>query len=134
MIFKPTEQERAHKYLDNLFTKNRWIKIEHITESKTISQNNYAWLIFTHIAFSTGNNKDDIYQYYLDKFKTYKTIDINGTETNVIITMSKFTKEQMSRFIDNIVIDARQEGFDIPDSEDLKCREMYDYYKKLGMI
>lgn len=104
--------------------------------SKTISQNAYIWLVFTHIAFETGNNKDDIYGYYLDKFPTFKDIDLYGDSRAIKISMSNpdFNKEKMSAFIDKVVIDARQEGFDVPDPDDLKCKQMYDYYRNLGLI
>jgi len=134
MIFKPTDKDRAILFLTKLFEKKRHVKIEHITESKTLSQNSYIWLVFTHIGFETGNSKDDIYQYYLSKFPYHKEIDINGTIEIVLITLSKFNKDQMSSFIDNIVIDARQEGFDVPDPEDLRAVEMFNYYKQKGLI
>jgi hypothetical protein len=134
MIFKPSEKERALLFLDKMFEKKRHVKIEHITESKTLSQNAYLWLIFTHIAFETGNDKDDIYQYYLNKFPYFKEININGEINQVKITLSKFDLMQYKSFIDNITIDARSEGFDIPDPEDLKAVNMYNYYKQNGLI
>lgn len=134
MIFKPSEKERALIFLDKLFEKKRSIKIEHITESKTLSQNAYLWLIFTHMAFETGNTKDDIYQYYLEKFPYFKEIDLNGEINQVRISLSKFNLDQCSKFIENVTVDARQEGFDIPDPEDKKTVEMYNYYKQRGLI
>jgi len=134
MIFKPSEKERALLFLDNLFKKNRHVKIEHISESKTLSQNAYLWLVFTHIGFETGNTKDDIYHYYLDKFPYFKEIDINGEINQVKISLSQFTLDQCKTFIDSVTIDARQEGFDVPDPEDKKTLEMYNYYKQKGLM
>lgn len=134
MIFKPSEKERALIFLNKLFEKKRSIKIEHITESKTLSQNAYLWLVFTHMAFETGNTKDDIYQYYLEKFPYFKEIDLNGEINQVRISLSKFNLDQCSKFIENVTVDARQEGFDIPDPEDKKTVEMYNYYKQKGLI
>lgn len=134
MIFKPSDQERAIIYLKRLFEKKRHVKIEHITESKTISQNAYLWLVFTHIAFETGNDKNDIYYYYLDKYAPSKEIDLNGEINLVKISLSKMNKEQCSVFIEFIVTDARVEGFDIPDPGDKKTLEMYQYYKERGLL
>jgi hypothetical protein len=134
MVFKPSDKERAITYLNNLLERKRWVKIEHITESKTLSQNAYLWLVFTHIAFETGNSKEDIYQYYLSKFPVKKEIDLNGVINLIPVTLSGFTKEQATNFIENVTSDARIEGFDIPNPEDKKAVEMYQYYKTKGLI
>jgi hypothetical protein len=52
----------------------------------------------------------------------------------VRITLSAFTKEQNTVFIDEVVTDARIEGFDVPDPEDLKALEMMNYYRSIGII
>lgn len=134
MIFKPSEKERALLFLDKMINRKKPFKIDPITESKTLSQNAYLWLIFTHIAFETGNTKDDIYDYYLKKFPYFKNIEINGEIHQIQITLSQFDLMQTKSFIDNIAIDARQEGFDIPDPEDQKAVNMYNYYKQIGLI
>lgn len=134
MIFKSHEKERALIFLGKTFEKKRSVKIEHVTVSKTLSQNAYCWLVFTHIAAETGNTKDDIYKYYLDRFPYFKEIEIHGEISQVQISLSKFTKEQAIDFINNFTVDARQEGFDVPDPEDKKAIDMYNYYKERGMI
>lgn len=134
MIFKPSHQPEAVEYLCGLFEKQKTVKIDPVTESKTLSQVRYCWLCFTHIAYETGNTKEDIYAYFLNKFPTIKEISINGNLTSVMISLSQFTENQCSYFIDRFVIDARQEGFDLPDPEDRKAVQMYNYYKNLGTI
>ena len=110
------------------------LSFKKVKEAKTISQNRYIWLVFTFIADETGNTKDDIYKYYLDKFPSFKTIYVNKNEHYVNLSLSQMNKEQLSNFIDNVVIDSRQEGFDIPDPEDLKALQMYNYYNEKGMV
>jgi hypothetical protein len=134
MIFLPSERDRAILYLDKLFERRKHVKIDPITESKTLSQNSYLWLVFTHVAFETGSNKDDMYLYWLNKFPKYKEITFQGEVCLVSISLSSFTKEQTSVFIDEVVTDARQEGFQVPDPEDKKALEMFQYYKNLGLI
>jgi len=134
MIFKPSEIKRALIYLYKCFEKKRSVKIDIITVSKTLSQNSYLWLIFTHVAFETGNDKKDIYKLYLDKYPYFKEIEINGVTHNIQITLSGFNLMQCKDFIDKVTIDLRQEGFDVPDPEDLKTLDMYNYYKQNGLI
>ena len=110
------------------------MKIEPIPERKTLNQNNYIWLVFTIIAFDTGNQAKDIYEYYLERFPTYKEIQLFGNSESVRLTLSQFTKEQASVFIDRIVTDARQEGFVIPDLGEKEAIEAYNFYKQKGLI
>ena len=134
MIFKYNEIDRATTYLKKLFERKRSVKIELVTQSKTISQLGYCWLCFTHIGFETGNNKDDIYQFCLQKFPVHKSIEINGEITLIPVTLSGMDKEITSTFIDQFVTFFSQEGFDVPDPEDKKCLEMFQYYKERGML
>ena len=57
-----------------------------------------------------------------------------GEIVQVSVTLSEWNKEQTKQFIDEVCIDARQEGFDIPDPEDLKTLVMYNEYKSKGQI
>ena len=134
MIFKPSEKDRAIKHLDALFLKSKYVKIEHVPEAKTVSQNSYIWLVFTHLGFETGSNKVDMHDYYLDKFPRFKEIEHLGQSHQVRITIRGFSKEQMSSFIDEVVTDARMEGMDIPDPEDKKALDMLNYYRQKGLI
>lgn len=134
MIYRPTQIEQALIFLNKQFEKQKWVKIEAITEKKTLNQNNYIWLVFTVIAQDTGNMPKDIYQYYLEKFPTFKEIYINGENHSIVISLSGFSKEQTSVFIDRVVIDARQEGFIIPSPDDLEAINQYNYYKGKGIL
>lgn len=134
MIFKPTDRDRAIIFLDKQFERKKFVKIEPVTESKTLSQVGYIWLCFTHIAFETGASKNDIYFYYLEKFPKFKEVIFNGETTLVRVSLSAFTKEQCSVFIDEFTTDARMEGFDVPDPEDQKTIEMMNFYKQRGLI
>jgi hypothetical protein len=78
MTFYPKEKDRAITYLNKLFERGKTVKIEPITQTATLSQNSYIWLVFTHVGQETGNTKEDIYQFCLKKFTIFKTIDING--------------------------------------------------------
>jgi hypothetical protein len=133
MIFKPTELTRLNTFVSKAFERGKSVSVEPISGCKTISQNRYIWLVFTHVAQETGNTKDDIYQFCLQKFPTFKTIEV--TETALIqLTLSGMSKEQTIFFIDQVVTYFWQEGFDIPSPDDLKCREIYEYYRERGMI
>ena len=134
MTFTPTKYNECKKYVLELMAKNKVIEVKPTREKKTLSQNNYIWLVFTHIGYETGNTKDDMYKYFLDKFPFFKTIYVGGTEANIQLTLSAFSKEQTSFFIESLTADARIEGFDVPDPEDKKAADMYNYYRELGYL
>jgi hypothetical protein len=134
MIFHPKEIDRVITYVTKLFERGRSVNIEFITRTKSLSQVAYCWLCFTIIGQDTGNTKDDIYQLCLKKFPVFKTIELNGVLTMIPLTMSGFDKEQMSHFIDEFTTYFRSEGFDIPDPEDKKAVEMFQFYKERGLI
>ena len=135
MIFKPSQKDKAYQFIDKHFNNNKKVEIKAFIMPKTLSQNGYIWLVFTHIAYECGSDKNQIYYYYLNKFPTFEEIKTPSGETDLVMTsLSRFNKEQTSVFIDCVVTDARQEGFDIPDSEDFKCKQMYEYYKERGLL
>lgn len=135
MIFDKSQRNKAINFIDKHLYNNNKIEIKAFNKTKSLSQNAYLWLIFTHVAYETGNNKNDIYFYYLNKFPVFKKIYNPSKEEDLVpISLSYFNKEQTSFFIDNVVVDARQEGFDIPDPEDIKCSQMYDYYREKGIL
>lgn len=134
MIFKPSEKQRLILFVDKIFEKSKSVKVEAINKTATLSQNNYIWLVFTHVGFESGNTKDDIYQFCLEKFPTFKEITINSEVGLIKVTLSAMDKLQKSKFIDDAVIFFRSEGFEVPSCEDKKIDEMYSYYRNLGMI
>ena len=135
MTFYQKDRERALLYLTKLMDKGKPVKIEPITESKTLSQNAYIWLVFTHVAFETGSDKNYMYHLFLKRFPVFmEGKNLSGDIELVPATLSGFSKEQTSWWIDQIVTTLRSEGFDVPDPEDKRALEMYQYYKEKGMI
>jgi len=134
MIFKPSDLDRCIIFIKKAFEKGKPVKVEAINKTATLSQNNYIWLVFTHVGFETGNSKDDIYQFCLEKFPAFKEITINSEVSHIKLTLSGMDKLQKSNFIDGVVTYFVTEGFDIPDPEDLKIQEIYGYYRNLGLI
>ena len=131
-IFKPSQELQAMKHLQECFRKKRHVKVEHIPETKTVNQNRYIWLVFCIIAEDTGNSKEDIYAYYLDKFPVRHLV--NGTHVRISMSHPNFTKDVLSHFIDQVVIDARQEGYTIPNPDDIEAKQAIQYYREKGWI
>jgi len=134
MIFHSHEIDRLNIYISKQFEKGKTLKVEPVTVSRSLSQNAYTWLVFTHIGSETGNTKDDIYQFCLAKFPVHKEIDVNGETCLIPVTLSGMNKEQNSHFIDQFVTFFRSEGYEVPEPEDKKTIDLYNFYKEKGML
>lgn len=114
--------------------KGYFVTLKRRSVAKTMSQNRYIWLVFTYIGQEIGYHSKEVYGIYLAKFPTYKTVYINGEERYSQITMSQFSKEQMTVFIDNVIIDASEYVPNIPDPNSLEALNMYNHYREKGLI
>jgi hypothetical protein len=131
MIFKPSQYKQAIDFIKKHFDNKNPIEIKAHKRIKTLSQVKYIWLLCTHIAYETGNTKEDIYQHMIEEYAPVKTIYIGQIERVVKLTLSQFTKEQAMIFINNIITNFNE--YDLPDPEDVKCLQMYEYYKEKGL-
>ena len=134
MIFHCNEFDRLTIYVTKQFERKKSLKVEPVTQSKTISQNAYCWLVFTHIGQETGHTKDEIYDFCLAKFTVMRELELNGEITLIPVRLSGMTKEQTSVFIDQFTTYFRTEGYDVPSPEDKKTIDMLNYYKERGLI
>lgn len=137
-IIPPSGKKERDQFIEYIKSKplNKTYKASFIAprEVKTLSQNAYIFLICTHIGQEVGCNKMDMYFHYLKKFPTYKEITINGEIELVPISLSSFSKEQASEFIDSIVTDAVMEGYEVPEIGSQEAVNMYNYYKDKNLI
>lgn len=135
MIFHPSDRDRLNLYVTNQFDRGKTLKIEIVTTSKTLNQLRYIHMVFAHIADQCGYRMEEAKKHYKATFPKYEEINFKGeTELIQIASLRDFSKEQMSVFIDEVTTDARQEGFLVPDPEDKKASELYEYYRNKGII
>lgn len=102
-----------------------------ITEKKTkrsISQNNLMWLWLTCIEFETGNNRNDLHEYFKREFLQPETIMIFGKQHQRYSTKNLNTTE-FKYYLDHIQVFASTElAIKLPDPEDQYWTEFYKYY------
>lgn len=131
MLFKQSQSEQAITFLKEQI-KITPVEIKPYKHKKTLSQNNYIWLICTHVGYETGNTKETIYHFCIDKFAPINTRYIDNVEYPEKLTLSQFDKEQAIIFINNILAEFQE--YDLPNPEDIKCVQMYEYYKEKGLL
>ena len=102
-------------------------------KSRTINQNNLLWLWLTCVSSETGQDKNDLYDYYRDKFLS-RTVFVNGNETRVSSGTSTLNTVQMKQFLDMIQEDVSVElGIKLPNPEDLYWDEFQRHYSRMAM-
>jgi len=102
-----------------------------ITEKKvirSIPQNRLYWLWLTCIAYETGNNRDDLHEFFKRKFLTPETVEIFGVKQDRFSTR-ELNKEQFKYYLDHIQRFAATELIiSLPDPESQYWDEFYKYY------
>lgn len=92
-------------------------------------QNRLMWLWLTCIADETGNNKQDLHDYYCKKFLS-RSMSINGKSELVNYGTSGLNTETMTYFLNSVQADAASElGITLPDPDDAAWSEFEEYYK-----
>lgn len=131
MLFKSSEAEKAHQYLDVLFGKEKSVRIDTVKERRSLSQNRYAHgIVFSVFAIELGWTLDEAKQYFKKKFLTY----YKGKEAFVKETKNLNTKE-MEDFLECCRVHASKDhGCYIPKpnevTEDI-LKEIFKYEKYL---
>lgn len=104
------------------------ITIKRMQTKRSIAQNDLMWMWLACIERETGTSKDDIYMYYCKKF-LMKTITVGGKLERIYTTSSKLNSEQMTLFLNNIQLDAKQElGITLPRPEDRFFEAFYQQF------
>ena len=106
------------------------VTIERYTEPRTLNQNALMWLWFTCIEQETGTDKQDVHDYYCNRFLR-RTAFINGRELVISGKTSSLNTLQMTDFLNKIKADAAAEfGITLPLPADRYYQEFINEYKR----
>ena len=102
-----------------------------ITEKKpvrTISQHKLYWLWLTCLSFETGNDKDDLHEFFKEKYIEPTVVTVFGVEQKRRTTTT-LTTTQFKYFLDHIQQFASTDlSITLPDPESQYWNEFYKYY------
>lgn len=105
------------------------ITISREKEPRSIEQNALMWLWFSCIEHETGTPRQDVHDYYCQKFLR-RTICWNGTDKMVVEGTSRQNKDRMTTFLNQVQADALTEfGIVLPNPEDRFFVDFYNTYK-----
>lgn len=133
ILVKENGEVRISKSLDFMCSQLRngkyRLKIERYTEPRTLSQNALMWLWFTCIEQETGTDKQDVHDYYCNRFLR-RTAIIKGKETVIAGSTSKLNTLQMTDFMNKVQADAAAElGITLPLPADRFFEEFINEYQ-----
>ena len=105
-----------------------------IRRKRSLSANNYLWLCITIGSQETGNDRMDLYYYFLEKYPTTKEVEISDVVHFVTITSSAFNSGQMALLIDNVRRELNMMGIATPEAYSDECMKIYEYYRDRSLI
>ncbi len=136
MLFKLRKgknKEEAIRFIRELDDRESWdVKVTKKRWRRSISQNNLYWLWLTCIEQETGNDRNELHEFFKAKFLGFEEIKVLGYYvTRVISTTSKDTK-QFKEYLDKIQMFASVElGIELPDPDNKNWSDFYETYKYL---
>jgi hypothetical protein len=124
------DREMVISYIKRLDIKKVYtVEITERRIKRTISQNGLYWLWLTCISHETGNDKDNLHEYFKVKYLIPESRIIFGQSIEVRTTTDLNTI-QFKYLLDNIQVFASTElAITLPDPNDKRWEEFYDYYK-----
>lgn len=126
-------KQKAIRAIQDLDDNESWdISIKKKRWTRSISQNSLYWLWLTCIEQETGNDRDDLHDYFKAKFLGFEDVKIlDSIVTRVVSTTQKDTL-QFKNYLDKIQMFASVElGIALPDPADTFWSEFYGTYKYL---
>jgi len=107
------------------------VKITCKRGKRSIDQNSLYWMWLTCIEQETGNSKEDMHEYFKQRYLGTESRLCFGEVFNQTVTTTELDTAQFKQYLDKIQIFASTElGFELPNPDDLKFEHFKDYYSK----
>lgn len=130
IVRKDNLQRQFESYLQTLKNGEYTLSAKRVTQKRSINQNNLMWMWIACVSMETGQDKNDIYDYYRQKFLS-RTIEINGKTAVVTSGTSALDTVAMTHFLNQMQADVSVEfGIKLPTPQDLYWEEFQNYYKR----
>jgi len=99
-------------------------------EKRNIHQNKLYWLWLTCLEAETGNDKNDLHEFFKDKFLKKELIEVFETQILKEVSTAKLDKKQFSAYLEKIQIFAQTElEIKLPEPKDKEFEQFYEFYK-----
>jgi len=128
-ILTKTDKESVKSYIDLIPVGSRYdISIIKYRHKRSLSQNSLYRLWLKCISAETGNDVDDLHDYFKRRFLS-NSVEIFGEECDFGISTTKLNTVEFTAFLDKVQRFAANEGIPLPNPEDLCFEQFYNKYK-----
>jgi hypothetical protein len=105
------------------------IKVAKIENKRTLASNRLYWLYLTCISQETGNDKNDLHEFFKHKYCYWNEINMFNESLITIKSTTTLTTKQFTEYIEKIIIFACTElGITLPNPDDIKFIQFEEYY------
>jgi hypothetical protein len=108
----PYNEARFHAHLKD--NEGKLFRIEKQVKPRTLSQNSFYWLYLGVIERETGNNSNDLHEYFRRTLLTPVFITVMGKEIKIPRSTTSLKKGEFGEYMDKI---SAQTGVPIPDAK-----------------
>lgn len=112
-----TQRKRACDFINSWNVFPTLVNVERYKKKRSLAQNRTLWMWLT-ILSEKGMTPDAIKNYFLVKSGRCQYLNINGVMTPVFEKTSDFTVEEMSDFLNDILMQSGDWGVQLPIPDD----------------
>jgi hypothetical protein len=106
------------------------VEVKRKTTKRSLSQNSLYWLWLTYIADETGNDKDDVHEYFASRYLPKRTIIVFGKEQERRESTAELDVAGFNEYLKHVERDAGELGYPVVGPESPLFEEFYDKYHK----
>ena len=129
MNFKlPEHRGKIEAYLSSL---KGWVSIKPMKRTRTTNQNSLYWLWLTCIQQETGNDKNDLHEYFKYRYLSARKFSFQGKSLYLYPSTKELDTAEMKQYLDEIQIFAQTElAINLPDPKDKNFEHFVEHYKQ----
>jgi hypothetical protein len=124
------DRDRIVGYIKRLdLSKSYSVEITERKVRRSISQNSLCWLWLTCIETETGNDRNDLHDFFKKKYIAPKEVDVFGVK-ELKYTTTDLSTAQFKEYLDKIQVFASTElAITLPDPDDKIWEAFYEHYR-----
>jgi hypothetical protein len=128
-VHNKTDIEPVKEYLDRLTVGKTYdVSIKLHRDNRSLPQNRLYRLWLNCISNETGNEVEDLHDYFRGRFLSHR-VEIFGGECSVRISTKRLNTAEFTAFLDKVQQFAAEQGIILPNPEDLYFEQFYQQYK-----
>lgn len=132
-VSNKADKQAVLAYLDKLVEgKSYDVTIVRHKERRTVDQNRLLWLWLNCISDETGQDKNDLHEYFKQKYLGFDTRTMFGVQVYKSVSTSSLDTKQFTQYLEHIQAFASTElGIYLPNPEDQYWNQFEEYYKSI---